>query len=62
MGATKVARFAEAGGCWAAGATKVARLLTMQDALKRVDAAVCLEAPRATGGVERRITGRILGG
>ena len=34
----------------------------MQDALKRVDAAVCLEAPRAIGGVERRITGRILGG
>ena len=56
-GATRVARSDEAGGCWAAGATKVARLLTMSDALKRVDAAVCLEAPRATGGVERRIIG-----
>ena len=29
----------------------------MEDALKRVSAAVCLEAPRATGGVERRIIG-----
>ena len=29
----------------------------MFDALKRVGAAVCLEAPRATRGVERRITG-----
>ena len=34
-----------------------ARCLTMEDALKRVSAAVCLEAPRATGGVERRIIG-----
>ena len=25
--------------------------------MQRVDAAVCLEAPRATGGVERRIIG-----
>ena len=29
----------------------------MEDALDRVSAAVCLEAPRATGGVERRIIG-----
>ena len=29
----------------------------MEDALERVSAAVCLEAPRATGGVERRIIG-----
>ena len=29
----------------------------MEDALKRVSAAVCLEVPRATGGVERRIIG-----
>ena len=29
----------------------------MEDALKRFSAAVCLEAPRATGGVERRIIG-----
>ena len=29
----------------------------MLDALKRVDVAVCLEAPRATGGVEHRIIG-----
>ena len=35
-----------------------ARCLTMEDALERVSAAVCLEAPRATGGVERRIIGR----
>ena len=34
-----------------------ARCLTMEDALERVSAAVCLEAPRATGGVERRIIG-----
>ena len=34
-----------------------ARWLTMEDALERVSAAVCLEAPRATGGVERRIIG-----
>ena len=27
----------------------------MEDALERVSAAVCLEAPRATGSVERRI-------
>ena len=30
----------------------------MEDALERVSAAVCLEAPRATGGVERRTIGR----
>ena len=29
----------------------------MEDALERVSAAVCLEAPRAIGGVERRIIG-----
>ena len=29
----------------------------MEDALERVSAAVWLEAPRATGGVERRIIG-----
>ena len=29
----------------------------MEDALERVSEAVCLEAPRATGGVERRIIG-----
>ena len=29
----------------------------MEDALERVSAAVCLEAPRSTGGVERRIIG-----
>ena len=29
----------------------------MFDAVKRVGAAVCLEAPRAIRGVERRITG-----
>ena len=29
----------------------------MEDALERVSAAECLEAPRATGGVERRIIG-----
>ena len=29
----------------------------MEDVLERVSAAVCLEAPRATGGVERRIIG-----
>ena len=29
----------------------------MEDALERVRAAVCLEAPKATGGVERRIIG-----
>ena len=29
----------------------------MEDALERVSAAVCLEALRATGGVERRIIG-----
>ena len=29
----------------------------MEDALERVSATVCLEAPRATGGVERRIIG-----
>ena len=34
-----------------------ARCLIMEDALERVSAAVCLEAPRATGGVERRIIG-----
>ena len=34
-----------------------ARCLTMEDALERVSAAVCLEALRATGGVERRIVG-----
>ena len=34
-----------------------ARCLTMEDALERVSAAVCLEAPRATGGVERRVIG-----
>ena len=34
-----------------------ARCLTMEDALERVSAAVCLEAPRATGDVERRIIG-----
>ena len=34
-----------------------ARRLTMEDALERVSAAVCLEAPRAAGGVERRIIG-----
>ena len=34
-----------------------ARYLTMEDALERVSAAVCLEAPRATGGVEHRIIG-----
>ena len=27
----------------------------MEDALERVSEAVCLKAPRATGGVERRI-------
>ena len=31
----------------------------MKDALERVSAAVCLEAPRATGGVERRTIGGI---
>ena len=31
----------------------------MEDALERVMAAVCLEAPRATGGVERRCIGEI---
>ena len=30
----------------------------MEDTLERVSAAVCLDAPRATGGVERRIIGR----
>ena len=34
-----------------------ARCLTMEDALERVSAAVYSEAPRATGGVERRIIG-----
>ena len=34
-----------------------ARCLTMEDAFERVSAAVCLEAPRATGGVERRTIG-----
>ena len=34
-----------------------AMCLTMEDALERVSAAVCLEAPRAAGGVERRIIG-----
>ena len=29
----------------------------MEDALERVSAAVCLEAPRATGGMERHIIG-----
>ena len=29
----------------------------MEDALERVSVAVCLEAPRTTGGVERRIVG-----
>ena len=29
----------------------------MEDALERVSAAVCLEAQRATGGVERHIIG-----
>ena len=29
----------------------------MEDALERVSAAVCLEAPKATGGVECRIVG-----
>ena len=41
---------------WCRGAGN-ARCLTMEDALERVSAAVCLEAPRATGGVERRIIG-----
>ena len=31
--------------------------LTMEDALEGISAAVCLEAPRTTGGVERRIIG-----
>ena len=31
----------------------------MEDALERVSAAVCLEAARATGGVERRMIGGI---
>ena len=39
------------------GGARNATCLTMEDALKRVSAAVCLEAPRATGGVERRIIG-----
>ena len=34
-----------------------ARCLAMEDALERVSAAVCLEAPRATGGVKRRFIG-----
>ena len=29
----------------------------MYDALKRVGAAVCLKAPRATGGLEHRVIG-----
>ena len=29
----------------------------MEDAFERVSAAVCLEAPRATGSVERRVIG-----
>ena len=29
----------------------------MEDALEGISAAVCLETPRATGGVERRIIG-----
>ena len=41
---------------WCRGAGN-ARCLTMENALERVRAAVCLEAPRATGGVERRIIG-----
>ena len=35
---------------WYRGAVN-ARCLTMEDALERVSAAVCLETPRATGGV-----------
>ena len=70
-GAIKVARLADARGSWAAEATKVARLAKPEllgnggdksreivnhvRPLKRVDAAVCLKAPRATGGVEGRI-------
>ena len=34
-----------------------ARCLTMEDALERVSAAVCLEGPRTTRGVERRVLG-----
>ena len=41
---------------WCRGAGN-AKCLTMEDALEQVSAAVCLEAPRATGGVERRIIG-----
>ena len=41
---------------WCRGAGN-ARCSTMEDALERISAAVCLEAPRATGGVERRIIG-----
>ena len=41
---------------WCRGAGN-ARCLTMENALERVSTAVCLEAPRATGGVERRIIG-----
>ena len=41
---------------WWRGARN-ARCLTMEDALRQVSAAVCLEALRATGGVERRVIG-----
>ena len=41
-------------GCREAG---TARCLTMEDALEQLSGTVCLEAPRATGGVERRIIG-----
>ena len=34
-----------------------ARCLIMEDALERVSVAVCLAAPRATAGVERRTIG-----
>ena len=37
------------------GVATDARWFTMYDALKRVGSAVCLEAPGATEGVERRI-------